>query len=584
MHKNIVNKIDKFMSFFYEVSLYLLIFATTTLIVTNILFICKVSITSLHLPLGIILSAIIYYILRKEKKTKSLLPIFVGIITFFILTFGVGMTYDSTADGNTYHKLAVGAMKNGWNPTYETVADFNKDKGNPFDVYEDNVNVNWVDHYAKGTETFGAVVYAATNKIERGKVFNILFLFIGFFLLYNIFKQMKVKPIKSLFLAGVLAFNPISLVQLSNFYLDGVLGISLFIIILLCLLPYNKKTYKDNYLILAMCIIWCINAKFTGLAYSAIFCLVLYLYRHIKNFLTNKELFKPFIIKETIYYIVVVIVSVLIVGSGSYTKNFIDHGHPLYPLYGKNHVPNMVMMEIPTSMQNDSSLKLFLTSIFAKGENVSPSYVEQTNEAELKIPLTTSKEEINNYATPDIRMGGFGPLFSAIFILTVIGTIFMLFKLIKKKDYDRLIPYLIVLITTFSLILFLDGSYWARYIPYAFLLPIYVLIYFFQTNSKKLINILCFVTILIFIANALLITAAQLNEMVKSRNYLNYRKERFIEDTNKSNVEIRLRHHGAQGVLYNIDDWHIDNYTLTDDESLKDAFDVYMFTYDHKEV
>ena len=89
----------------------------------------------------------------------------------------VGNIYDSTADGNTYHKLAVGALKNGWNPLYQDVEDFNKDEGNPFNIYKDNVNVNWVDHYARGTETFGAVVYAFTDNIESGKVYNLLWIY-----------------------------------------------------------------------------------------------------------------------------------------------------------------------------------------------------------------------------------------------------------------------------------------------------------------------------------------------------------------------------------------------------------------------
>ncbi len=577
MNNNILTKIDNFMSFFYQVALYLFIFISTTLVLTNVLFICKVSITSLHLLLSFIVSFIIYFFLRKREK-RSFLTVIISVLIFLLFTYGVGMTYDSTSDGNTYHKLAVGAMKNGWNPVYESVGDFNKDKGNPFDIYEDNVNINWVDHYARGTETFGAVVYAATGKIERGKVFNILFMFIGFFLLFNIFKQMKIKTLKSLFLAIVLAFNPITIVQLSNFYLDGVLTISLFMIILLCLLPFNKKTYFDNYLILGMSLIWCINAKFTGLAYSAIFCLILYLYRHIKNYFQDKKHFKNFLIKETIYYVVVVVISILIVGSSTYTKNFLDHGHPLYPLYGKNHVPNLVMMEMPKSMQEYSSLRIFLTSIFAKGENVSASYSKEVNDPDIKIPLTISKEEIKNYSIPDIRMGGFGPLFSGIFILTLIGTIFIIIQLIKNKDKEKLIPYILVVAVTFGLVIFLDGSYWARYIPYVFLLPIYVLIYFFQKDNKKIVNILCYFTIILFIVNALLISIVQLNEMKDSRTYVNYHKELFQNyASSHKNVKIKLSHHGAQGVLYNLDDWDINNYILTDDDSL--TKDAYLFTY-----
>lgn len=575
-------KFEKVLNAFIESSIFLLILLTMTIVITSLLFFVKVGISNFHLPIISIISIIAYLILRKNGIKKAIGAIMIGLLVFSVSTFAIGKIYDSTADGNTYHKLAVGALKNGWNPVYEDIADFNTDEGNPFDILKDNVNVKWVNHYANGTEQFAAVVYAFTGNIECGKVFNILWIYIGLFILCNLFKQMKITPLKSLLIACILALNPISVTQIVNLYLDGVLTISLFIIIIISIIKslYETENTKENNLILAMAIIWCVNSKFTGLAFAAIFSFVLYLYRNIRNFIKDKELFKKNLIKETIYYIVVVFISVIIVGGSTYTKNLIQHGHPLYPLYGKGHVDNMVMMEMPESMQDYSPLRIFLISIFAKGENVSPSYAKTVNDPDLKVPFTFTMEEIKNYNIPDIRMGGFGPLFSGIFIITIIALIAVIIELIRKKEYEELLIYGILILTTITLVLTLDGSYWARYIPYVYLLPIYPLIYMMKKDYKnhQIINIVGVLIVIMFSINSLLILSTQYSNTKNNDEYVKIRIERLKKYYNENKkIKIKLNHHGLQGVQYNLDDLNIKNYELSEDENLIN--EGYMFNY-----
>lgn len=580
-HKNIT--LEKVLEIFKESALFLLISMTLVLFITNILFVFKVTITKFHLPIIYFLSVLIFIMWKKRKWKHALIAVLIASSVFFISAFSIGKIYDSTADGNTYHKLAVGALKNGWNPIYQNVEDFNKKEGNPFDIYKDNVNVKWVNHYARGTETFGAVVYAFTGNIESGKVYNLLWIYIGIFILFGILKQFSLNNWKSLLIAVIMALSPIMTVQVANYYLDGVLTISLFIIILCCLLQLKKQSKeeeKSTYLILALSIIWCVNSKFTGLAFAAVFCGMYYLYKNIRNYIKDKNNFKSILIKDTLFYVITVFIAVVVVGSSTYTKNLINHGNPLYPLYGKNHVDNMVMMEIPKSLQNENSLTIFLTSIFAKGENVSPSYSKENNQPNLKIPLTVTQEELDNYAIPDIRMAGFGPLFSAVFILAMIGTILIIIEYIKKKDWNRLIPYSLTLVLISALILLLDGSYWARYIPYFYMVPVFVLIHYFQKDFKtnKLANAFALVIAIILILNSLLVINTQRKAIRKSQDYISIRMENFKNyANNQKDIKIHLAHHGIQGIQYNLDDLGIKNYKLTDKEL---EIDCYMFTYD----
>ncbi len=574
---------DKIINLLVNSSENLLIFITNILIITNLLLIFKISISNINFYVSLIITIIFIYIKNHKNQTiKNIsLSILISLFVFFIATISIGKIYDSTADGNTYHKLAVGAIKNGWNPIYGSVGKFNKDKGNPFDIYKDNVNIKWVDHYAKGTETFAAVIYHLSGNIESGKVFNLLWIFIGLGILFKLFNLMKYSKFKSFILSAILTFNPIILVQITNYYLDGVLTISLFIIILICIIQkdkFNKEEENNLYIILFCCLIWAINTKFNGLAYAGVFCGVLYLYRHIRNYIkTKKEFIKP-LIKDTVFYIVTLFFSIIIVGAGSYTKNMINYGSPLYPLYGKNHIPSMIMKEIPKSMGKYSPTKQFFVSIFSKGENVSPSYSKVQNGPDLKVPFTTSKEEIYSYTIPDIRIGGFGPMFSGIFIITIIGLIYIIVESIKKKEFDLLTITTIVIVTNILLICLINGSYWARYIPYLYLIPVLVLGYYLKRKNNKFIKVIEIFTILLFLTNSLLIAGVQISNTYKNNEYLKYRKEAFIQYS-KSNdkVKINLAHHGIQGVQYNIDDWHIHNYELTDNKELKN--DCYMFKY-----
>ena len=45
----------------------------------------------------------------------------------------------------------------------------------------------------------------------------------------------------------------------------------------------------------------------------------------------------------------------------------------------------------------------------------------------------------------------------------------------------------------------------------------------------------------------------------------------------KKTVNIKLNHHGVQGIQYNLDDLNINNYVLSEDESLEK--DGYLFKY-----
>ena len=603
-------------------AIFLFIFLIVIQLYTNILWIFNVSIMKYNIVIEFVISILIFLLinylfnknvekekqkrkeLKKEEEIKgktnnnikeyliqSIASILIGAIVFTVAVYLVGKIYDTTADGNSYHKLAVGSMKNGWNPMYESSKDFTKEDGNALTVLDDNVNYMWADHYAMGTEIIGANIYAFTDNIESGKAFTLVMMFIGFGITldYLILKRKwidkKFGIIKGVLVSALLVINPITLVQMGTYYVDSTLAISLFIIILE-LININSKDIKENneknkeknkiesYLILAISIMMCSNAKFTGLGYAAVFCAAFYIYMIIdkirmykKGILEKKELSKN-IIGNTVYYIIVVIITICIIGSTSYLKNIITKGHPFYPLYGEGHVENMVNKEIPESLASKPNIVQFFISIFSKCENVSPSYSDVLNEPDLKVPFTMTKEEINNFNIPDIRIGGFGPLYSGIFIITAIISILKIIDYIKNRKYKNLTIYLIIIGVSTLLLTLLDGSYWARYIPYVYMITIINLAYLFE-KDKKVYNIIGIILTILLAINSGLVLKTSLTNYIGNSRYVKRNLIEFEEYAKeKEEVPIALNLSAYQGVQYNLDDLGI-NVKIVNQEELE---------------
>lgn len=563
-------------------AIFLLIEIVAILLITTLLFLVGITVTRWHLPIITIIAiaeCMLFY--KKDNWKINIIAIVLGMLLFVGTTFIEGKIYDFTADGNTYHKLAIGSMKNGWNPAYEDSKDFKKENGNVFNTSEDNINTLWIDHYAKGTEIYAAVIYAFTGNIETGKGYTVLLMYVAFGILFSyLYKDKKRSLFTSLAVSVLLAFNTITIVQIFNYYVDGALMISILLILYACIVESDKEKYnqKENLLVLASSILLCINIKFTGLAFAGIFCFAFYVYWLIRAYRQGKEEFIDTLKKYTIFYIVTVLVSIGIVGYSSYTRNMIDHGNPLYPLYGEGHVENMVVKEQPSSFSDKNNLQIFLISIFSKGENVSPTYSSENVQPTFKIPFTLSKEEIKNYSIPDIRVGGFGPLFSVVFVASMIGTIYIIIKLIKNKKWDMLIPYLIILGITAILILALDGSYWARYIPYFYAVPILMLSYLLWEKDKKIHFVLGVMISIIMLVNTLIVLYTTLTNTRNNDAYIGKKINDFVQCCHENEVvEIKLNHIGVQGALYNMDDLGIKNYEVK--EEIENEREGYFFQY-----
>ena len=541
----------------YNSGIYLLVSLALLLIITSIFWILGLSLLKLSLIISFISSAIICYYLLDSSIKNKILSIGIAILVLIVSIFISGYVYDQSDDGNTYHKETIYMLKEGWNPIYENYQDSAKSKGT---TYEHEL---WAEHYPKTTWILAATIYDTTNNIETGKFYNIIFIYITFVIFSYILYTKFNKKILSLLLALIVVINPITTAQTFSYYVDGLLGLLLFLVIIHMYLFIKNDKDKLAKIILTSLIIIISNIKFTGLAYCGLFCLGYYIYYIIEN-IKNNNLNK--IIKNTIYFMLVVIVSVLVVGSSSYLKNTIDHKHPFYPLMGKDKVDIMTFLQ-PASFKEMTPIKKNFYSIFSKTANIG---VFNNREPELKIPFTFDRYEVNQI-TYDTRIGGYGIFFSGIFILSIILLIIFTIDTIRKKN-NTIILYLIPIIITILLMFFLSDSWWARYAPQLYLFVLIPLLLLTNYKNKTAKIFFMIFSIIILFNSILCFKTFYYNDFPKS----NLSKIELNKNNNKE-INIYLSEKRFTGILANLKDKNI-KYNIVNNktEDMKSLYGNYV--------
>ena len=449
--------------------------------------------------ISIITPIVIYLLYSLKKKKIKTISIILGSYFFLtlLLPFIYTKTYDLTVDGNSYHKTAIAFIKNGWNPFYESARDFQKNNNKVIKISKDTKLDLWIEHYPKATWILAATIYNMTGNIESGKCITMIFSIMLFLISFNILKNIINKN-WAFIISLLVVLNPIVLAQLFTYYVDGLMGILFLIeILLLFLVEPKQKTNKLIWInIITICTVFT-NLKYTGLLCSGVIAATFYFY-WLSKYRKDKEFFLIFK-RITINFIITFITAIFLVGANSYIKNTLDHHNPLYPIIGKNKVDIITTMQ-PKSFKNKNMIEKFVISLFSKSENVTYGEKEPT----IKYPFKLYKTEIDELHAADLRIGGFGPLFALITIITTPIFIYLVFKVTKKdKEISSYIFLSLISIIVSSILV--GENWWARYVPQLYLIPIgtiFLLIYIRKYNEKIKINKLAtLISLIVIIAN-----------------------------------------------------------------------------------
>lgn len=486
----------------------------------------------------------------------------VSLCAIALSCFLAGQFIDWSCDGNMYHKIAVAALSEGWNPFRGSVADA---EAYSFVYPEGSSAVLWVDHYAQGLWEFSSCLYAFTHNMEASKCYTLLAMLALSFLVSGYLGVKGFKGWQACVAGLVAGANPIALAQFSTYYNDAFLVLSLGILIvgLIMIADSDALALRGIALLaVASAFVGCVGTKFTGLAYAGMFslafaCLYIVFGVQRRNGFSFREL-----LKLGTFLVGTVLVSVLVIGFSPYVTNYIHEGHPFYPLFGEGAVDIMTGNSPSWITGMSSSIEKVITSLFSPVSN--PYLGHESAEPLFKVPFTWDESELSWLRSCDLRMSGFGVLFSGSFILCLLVCPVMLVVLYRRCRlfFACFVAYLIA---TVGLMLGLSDSWWARYSGYAYYFVVFVLVFlFFDANSRKKawyrrVSAFTSVTLLVcLLANSAFFFSYNIvPHWLDSREWYDT-IDSLAEVTERDDVDLHIGVRGAQpGLLYTLRDWGI---------------------------
>ncbi len=478
----------------------LLVFTASTFAVTTLLFLVNIEISAANLFIAVAVTvAFVWFTAKAYFPDQYLLYFSISLLAstalFFIFLAISGYYYDLSYDGQTYHQEGIFELANGWNPFYDKPL---ADQGVPYAI--------WIDHYAKAGETLAAALYAITGNIELSKVFNFLLISGSFFISFAALAAcLPRKRVLAAIFALLIACNPVSIYQSLSFYVDGQLGSLLICLVALSVLIYIRH---NSYLIAAfsLCMMLTVNNKFTAIAYVGILCIgiVLTLYITQKHGLLKKML---------IVMTASTIIGVAALGFNPYITNTAKYNNPFYPLAGEDS-RDVVTAFTPTSFMTMNRFEEAVVSYFSQSEGNSTKRDTTT----LKTPFTFSMEELRYYGIPDTAIGGFGPLFSGVLVLSLIILIMaFLFNI------PRTMVVIGLLIILFASVFINYAAWWARYVPHLWLMPFIIALLGFSFDQRKVIRGLSWLMVAVLFVNVAMVSfsyfklQSEANQALKSQ-------------------------------------------------------------------
>lgn len=564
----------------FSLALLLLMYLAVTHIVACTFLLFGASVCTASALLSVLFTVYLFMLTARGENTyRKLLVLSLGAFAVVLTLLAAGTVFDLSYDGNWYHKASLGSVAKGWNPLYSSLEVFAQ---NPEGVRIGNLaeSAIWADHYCKFSWYVGASFYCLTGNIECGKALNLIAVLILALLLYSCFSPRLGKG-RSAVLALLSSLNPITLSQSFTYYNDGLLMCVLFcLVVILVMTETSDKAPKAQlYLALFLCLTILLNIKFTGLLYGAVFCFSFYVLRLIRAYKAGE--FASTFGRLSIFYAITVSFSALFLGASSYVKNTLQHKNPLYPLFGQGSV-DIMSANSPKQILDAPIYKRLLLSLFSETSNIMGE-----GEIRTKLPFSVSEYEAKvAQSAPDLRIGGFGPFFGGIIVLSAAILLFAAVYLLLK-DRKTLAVSCAVLLPSAALPLVISESWWARYSPYTYLFPLAALAFLMYLSKsadvyKKIPFLSAAVAFSMLLAvNCSFSAAYSVKNAIKSRQIadeLTYLKVVSAY----SAVDISFDSYAYYGIEYNFKDYGI-NYRIVPKRT-GESENIGMKIYDGKGV
>jgi len=347
---------------------------------------------------------------------------------------------DQSWDGTAYHQEAILQMVDGW-------PDF-PDKLPASVPYR-----NQIDTYPKAVWVISASIYSATSSLEGAKLLHVVLFACAFLFLFGALLQTsQVSSGGALLIAATAALNPVVIYQSLSFYVDGQLSSLLTALVGLVLLML-AGVRRNQLLLLAALIVLMINTKQTGVVYAGILTMALL----ALVYFNQREWFR-----RTMFAAVIGgLLGLGVFGYTPYVTNTINHGNPVYPILGRADV-DFESGHRPPDFNEMNGVNRLVRSTFSE-----PT-VPKDAPSVLRIPFTMTQDDyISRFWGADIRLGGWGVLFSGALTLSLLGFLLLFFVPRKPRTVG-----LALLGAVAVSVLVNPEAWWARFAPQWYLVAL----------------------------------------------------------------------------------------------------------------
>jgi hypothetical protein len=376
---------------------------------------------------------------------------------------------DISTDGQSYQGTAMAKLAAGWNPV--------KDPEN-MDPVPYDWTLNNILRFPKAHWIAEAAIMKLTGNLEAGKGLHFILAAASFLLALSLFLELGRSSLAvSVLLALLVSLNPVTVNQCLSYYNDGMVS-SLLVSFVACSIYLVLRYGNVPLLLLATITLNLSNLKFGALGLLVIIGLV-----YCAALLTVRP--KVPILRICGVFIGSLILGVLFIGYNPYVVNFKLGGHPFYPFNSFTMAnPTRVAQEIhqtPANFRGRGPIHSLLLSIFSRSSNEFVAEGRTMGPGHLKLPFTVTAAELQTFASTGTRVGGWGPLFSGIILMT--GVVFaLLFR--RRQPHAPFVTLLVVLVAVAVSILALPDHWWARYAPHLWLIPLTITAYLFLWESS----------------------------------------------------------------------------------------------------
>jgi hypothetical protein len=264
-------------------------------------------------------------------------------------------------------------------------------------------------------------------------------------------------------IAALVSLNPVVVCQLASYLVDGLLISFLACYVAAVCRCFRRPSFLVHAVALASTVL-CVNTKITGLVYLCFFCAAGGLYLLIRR--------RHLLPRYAAVQLASIVLGVGVFGFNPYVTNTVNRGHPFYPWMGTAAHPSYSQrgrdpnerVETPKNMVGRNRFVRFSYGLFGR-----PGAQPFLGGADARFmwPFDIRWRDFHIFYFHEVRIAGFGPLFSGAFLIALA----LLGVALIRPGLPREVVVLLAGVVVASLLVGIH-MWWARYGPQLWWLPI----------------------------------------------------------------------------------------------------------------